>query len=186
MPFWQNPHIGTCSSIQACCTGCRGLPRVLGGELSLAGPPRGAVPRAWRSACRPRRVCGATCTTALPCRPREPSRRAALREPAPELRSAQFELVSQDIQEGDVGGDVELVRGSVDDQRDTAAKAVRLLVTSCSHSRRDGPPSTASSAPTLPSAPQPSSASCGRAFFDLMLVAAVRAPARPISSRATL
>src|SRR4029079_9602180 len=23
MPFWQNPHIGTCSSIQACCTGCR-------------------------------------------------------------------------------------------------------------------------------------------------------------------
>src|SRR6187200_2087674 len=23
MPFWQKPHIGTCSSIQACCTGCK-------------------------------------------------------------------------------------------------------------------------------------------------------------------
>src|SRR5579862_8810364 len=21
-PFWQNPHCGTCSSIQACCSGC--------------------------------------------------------------------------------------------------------------------------------------------------------------------
>src|SRR6266850_1887727 len=21
-PFWQKPHCGTCSSIQACCTGC--------------------------------------------------------------------------------------------------------------------------------------------------------------------
>src|SRR5215510_9091387 len=23
MPFWQKPHMGTCSSIQACCTGCK-------------------------------------------------------------------------------------------------------------------------------------------------------------------
>jgi hypothetical protein len=32
-----------------------------------------------------------------------------LRKPTPELRSAQFEIVSQDIQEWDVGGDVDLV-----------------------------------------------------------------------------
>src|SRR4029453_1836059 len=25
MPFWQKPHIGTCASIQACCTGCSGV-----------------------------------------------------------------------------------------------------------------------------------------------------------------
>src|ERR1041385_3338658 len=43
IPFWQKPHNGTCSSIQACCTGCSVFSAVAEGRPFCAAH-RGARP----------------------------------------------------------------------------------------------------------------------------------------------
>ena len=103
-PFWQKPHCGTCSSIQACCSGWS-LPfwaePFERGDLALdAGGRRDA--RAHRGAVDDHRA------------------RAALAEAAAEVRPLQAEVVAKDIEQRRRGFDVHGVCASVHPQGDIA------------------------------------------------------------------
>ena len=93
-PFWQKPHCGTCSSIQACCTGWS-VPFLRQpferGDLALhRGARRDA--RAHRRAVDDHRA------------------RAALAQPAAEPRALQAEIVAQDVEQRRRRIDVQGVR----------------------------------------------------------------------------
>ena len=109
-PFWQKPHCGTCSSIQACCTGCS-VP-------SLASPSSVVI----------------SPLTAGRRRDARPNRRAvddhrarpALAKSATKPRTLQAEIIAQDIEQRSRRVDIQGVRAAVHLQCYVAHSAMLL------------------------------------------------------------
>ena len=103
-PFWQKPHCGTCSSIQACCTGCSVpfLARPSSVVISLFTLEHGVTHERVADAVDDHRA------------------GAALAEPAAEPRALQAEIVAQDVEQRRRRIDVHGVRRAVHLQRDAA------------------------------------------------------------------
>ena len=103
-PFWQKPHCGTCSSIQACCSGCS-LP-------SLASPSSVVISR----------LDGGRRRDARPDRRAidDHGARPALAKSATKPRTLQAEIVAQDIEQRSRRVDIHGVRLAVHLQCDVA------------------------------------------------------------------
>ena len=112
-PFWQKPHCGTCSSIQACCSGCS-LPSLREPferrDLASARSDSGVMHDRIADAVDDHRA------------------RAALAEPAAEARALQAEIVAQDVEQRRRRLDVHRVRGAVDLQCDRAHARCSILI----------------------------------------------------------
>ena len=109
MPFWQNPHMRDLLVNPGLLHRMQRLLRLVSRQPSVlaqrAGRPSSVViclpaTRAHRQHARARFLAV-----------HEHRAGAALRQPAAELRSAQFEIVAQDVQQRSVGGGVDLAEG---------------------------------------------------------------------------
>ena len=109
-PFWQKPHCGTCSSIQACCTGCS-VPSLASPSSVVISPFHGGRRRDARPG---RRAVDDHCA------------RPALAKSAAKPRTLQAEIIAQDIEQRSRRVDIHGV-GSAVHLQCYVAHSVRLL-----------------------------------------------------------
>ena len=123
-PFWQKPHCGTCSSIQACCSGCS-LPPC---RQAFERGDLGALHRRHRPDARPDRLAVD-----------DHRARAALAEPAAEPRTLQAEIVAQDVEQRRRRIDVHRVRRAVHLQCDVGHQKFLRVASKGSRASVPGP-----------------------------------------------